>query len=263
MGLYDRDYYRTPPRGGVGKLRVWSVTTWLIIVNISIFVLDALLKPAFARHYTPDFAHRLQIPFTDIRTLRGPLEVFGWYSIDTAIMHAQAWRVVTCQFLHTGLLHLAMNMLGLWIFGELVERRLGRRRYLFYYLLCGIAGPVMYTGLWLVGLLTPATATPLIGASAGIFGIMLAAAYLEPDRLLYVYFFEVPLKYFAWFMVALAAWAVVMHGDNAGGQAAHLGGALLGYVLIRNDSALNLVAKRNNWGRRKKQTKDWSRDMNR
>jgi hypothetical protein len=42
-----------------------------------------------------------------------------------------------------------------------------------------------------------------------------------------------------------------------------LGGALLGYVLIRNDSALNLVAKKNNWGRRKKQAKDWSRDMNR
>ena len=156
-----------------------------------------------------------------------------------------------------------MNMLGLWIFGELVERRLGRRRYLFYYLLCGIAGPVMYTALWLLGFLTPTTAQPLIGASAGIFGVMLAAAYLEPDRLLYMLFFDMPLKYFAWLMVGIAAYTVIARGDNAGGQAAHLGGALLGYVLIRNDSALNLVARRSERGRRKKQVKDWSRDMNR
>jgi membrane associated rhomboid family serine protease len=254
MGLYDRDYYRTPPRGGVGKLRVWSVTTWLIIVNVAVYLADWAFKSRL-QHFHGTLRQLADRP--------GVLEQLGWYSIDTAISHGQAWRVVTCQFLHVGFLHLAMNMLGLWIFGELVERRLGRRRYLFYYLLCGIAGPVMYTALWLMGFLTPTTAQPLVGASAGIFGVMVAAAYLEPDRLLYVYFFDVPLKYFAWLMVGLAAWAVIMHGDNAGGQAAHLGGALLGYVLIRNDSALNLVAKKNNWGRRKKQAKDWSRDMNR
>jgi membrane associated rhomboid family serine protease len=255
MGFYDRDYYRTPPRGGVGKLRVWSVTTWLIILNVAVYLADWAFKSRMAAHF--------QMPLRSFANVAGPLEQLGWYSIDTAIMHGQAWRVVTCQFLHTGFWHLAMNMFGLWIFGELVEQRLGRRRYLFYYLLCGIAGPMMYTALWLLGFLTLATAQPLIGASAGIFGIMLAAAYLEPDRLLYMYFFDMPLKYFAWAMVGIAAYTVLARGDNAGGQAAHLGGALLGYVLIRNDSALNLVARRSERGRRKKQLKDWSRDMNR
>jgi membrane associated rhomboid family serine protease len=260
MGFYDRDYYRTPPRGGVGKLRVWSVTTWLIILNVAVYLADWAFKYRWTALNHIPFRVYLGTPSA---ANPGPIELWGSYSINAAIMHGQAWRVVTCQFLHTGFWHLAMNMLGLWIFGELVERRLGRRRYLFYYLLCGIAGPLMYTALWLLGFLTPTPAQSLIGASAGIFGIMLAAAYLEPDRLLYVFFFDVPLKYFAWLMVGVAAYTVIARGDNAGGQAAHLGGALLGYVLIRNDSALNLVAKKNNWGRRKKQVKDWSRDMNR
>ena len=69
------------------------------------------------------------------------------------------------------------------------------------------------------------------------------------------YVVEMPLKYFAWLMVGIAAYTVFVHGENAGGQAAHLGGAMLGYVLIRNDSALNLVVKR--------QRKDWSKETNR
>jgi membrane associated rhomboid family serine protease len=259
MGIYERDYIKTPTRGGVGRLPMWSVTTWLIIINILVFAADWLIKAQWAA------VHQVSVRAVTEQVM-GPLELNGYFSIERAFQHGQAWRLLTCQFLHAGFWHLAMNMLGLWIFGELVERRIGRRRYAFFYLLCGIAGPFMYTALWTLGYLTPIgfmphTNTPLVGASAGIFGVMLAAAYLEPDRLIYVYFIEVPLKYFAWFMVAVAAYTVFAHGENAGGQAAHLGGALLGYILIRHDSALNLVVRRNTSQR--VFTKDWSRDPNR
>jgi membrane associated rhomboid family serine protease len=256
MGIYDRDYIRTRPRGGVGRLPMWSVTTWLIILNVAVFIADWLSK---ARDLAA--SHRpIGLASNPNLVASFGLARYCYFSIDTAFRGGQPWRLLTCQFIHAGILHLGMNMLGLWIFGELVERHIGRRRYSFFYLLCGIAGPFMYTALWTLGYLTPIgfmphSDTPLVGASAGIFGVMLAAAYLEPRRLIYVYFFEVPLKYFAWFMVGLAAYTVFAHGENAGGQAAHLGGALLGYVLIRHDSALNLVVKR--------RRKDWSKETNR
>jgi membrane associated rhomboid family serine protease len=245
MGIDEREYARTPERGGMGRLRIRSVTTWLIIVNVLVFSVDWVMKVRWLR------SHGFSMRLANDPRLLGQIGIqrFCYFSIDKAFMHGEPWRLITCQFAHAGFWHLAMNMLGLWIFGELVERRIGRRRYSFFYLLCGIAGPFMYTALWTLGYLTPIgfmpqANTPLLGASAGIFGIMLAAAYLEPDRLVDVIVMEISLKYFAWIMVAIAAYTVFAHGENAGGQAAHLGGALLGYVLIRNDSALNLVVKR-------------------
>ncbi len=263
-GLYQgtsaRQRRRRGGRGSVGRLWLSSVTTWLIVVNVAAYVVDWLLKARIAAAYHwPLNALPPIVP--------GTLEFNGFFSIKMAMNHGQAWRVLTCQFLHAGFWHLAMNMLGLWIFGGLVETRMGRRRYSFFYLLCGMAGPVMYTALWTLGFLTqthflPTTTTPLVGASAGIFGVMLAAAYLEPNRMMNLYFAEMSLKYFAWMMVAIAAYTIFVHGPNAGGQAAHLGGALLGYVLIRNDSALNVVLKRSDAQRRRAE-KDWSRDLNR
>jgi membrane associated rhomboid family serine protease len=262
MGIYDRHYYREPSRSGVGSMRMWSVTTWLIILNVAVFVLEAFLRSSALQH-----SYAIGVPVTD-QQLR-PLFYAGFFSIDTALLKMQLWRVITCQFLHAGLWHLLMNMIGLWMFGPVVELNLGSRRYAFFYLLCGIAGPVMYTVLCSLQTLSvntpeflvPRFSTPLVGASAGIFGVLLAAAYLAPDRLVYVYFFELPLKYFAWIMMAIAAYTVLVQGPNAGGQAAHLGGGLLGVMLIRAEGVLDIVAKKRVIRGRK--VKDWSRDMNR
>ena len=100
----------------------------------------------------------------------------------------------------------------------------------------------------------------MVGASAGIFGILMAAAYLSPDRIIWIYFFELPLKYFAWIMMGLAAYTVLVHGQNAGGQAAHLGGGILGYFWIRQHGRFDITPKRRVRGRL---VKDWSRDLNR
>jgi membrane associated rhomboid family serine protease len=262
LGLYDRDYYREPPRRGIGAFRTPSVTTWLIVINIAVFLLDHFLWTAQIRQSVQQ-----GLP----RPLMGPLMQAGYFSIDTAIARFQLWRMVTSQFLHAGVAHLVMNMFGLYIFGGLVEAALGKRRYLFFYLLCGMAGTLMFSLLWAVGILFPNHLTvvfpghvnvPLIGASGAIFGVLVAAAYLFPDRMMDLYFFDLPLRHFAWVMVVVALYTLLVHGPNAGGQAAHLGGALLGWILIRNEAVLNVAGKRPP-ARTRRPAKDWSRDLNR
>ena len=258
MGLYDRDYIRQPSSSGVGTVRLWSITTWLIVINVAVFLIEALMtRPRW--EITPDGTNFVQ-PHDYILQ-------WGAFSIQSAIYHLQLWRLITFQFLHAGLWHIVVNMIGLWMFGPVVELNLGSRRFALFYFACGIAGPIMFTILWSLGILMPdvpylpGSTVPLVGASAGIFGVLMAAAYLSPDRLIYLYFFDMPLKVFAWIMMALAAYTVLINGGNAGGQAAHLGGGLLGFFLIRQEQLLDLVMpKRTVRGRR---VKDWSRDFNR
>jgi membrane associated rhomboid family serine protease len=265
MGLYDRHYYRDKPRSGVGAVQLWSLTTWLMVINIALFLTDAVFQQnARQRAYMEGMDPR------GLGAVRSWFFEWGYFSLQKGIFEGQAWRLITFQFLHGDLWHLLVNMLGLWMFGPVVELNLGSRRYALFYFLCGIAGPVMYAILWGLGILMPpgspsmmiqAMDVPLVGASAGIFGILLAAAYLSPERPIFIFFGSIALKYFAWILLGIAAYVVLVGGRNSGGQAAHLGGGLLGWVLIRNEQWLDVVApKRRVRGRK---VKDWSRDFNR
>jgi membrane associated rhomboid family serine protease len=235
-----RDHYRERNQSNVARAGAFSVTTWLVAMNVAAFLADRLLLAAQIQT-----ARKNHLPLPAY----GPLMDRGYFSIDTAIAHGQLWRMLTSQFLHAGVAHLATNMLGLYLFGSVVEQALGRRRFLFFYLLCGIAGTLMFASLWAVGILfqhhVPVMIFPekssamLIGASGSIFGVLVAAAYLSPDQALDLYMFELPIRHFAWVMVAVALYTVLIHGPNAGGQAAHLGGALLGYFLIRSETTFS------------------------
>jgi len=207
------------PRSPLGGMAMWSVNTWIIVINIAVFVLDALLYR-----------------FQGI----APLASFGYFSADTAIYSGQIWRFITFQFLHAGIGHIFFNMLALFFFGQMVERWLGSRRYLAFYLICGVAGPVFYLLFWASGLLVTGAGVPLVGASAGVFGVLIAAAAIAPNTTVMLLFPPIPmkLKTLAWIFVGIAAFTVVTQGNqpgaNAGGEAAHLGGAALGYLLIKN-----------------------------
>ena len=193
----------------------------------------------------------------------GPLFGFGYFSTSRALvtfdpsnlvpMGFQFWRFISFQFLHADLMHLMFNMLGLFIFGGLVEQYLGSKRYLAFYLLCGIAGAAMYLLLNLVGwtgytvfgiklplVLISDPATPLIGASAGVFGVLMACAFLVPNATVYL-FFVLPMRLatLAYGLVVIALLAVFLGWTNAGGEAAHLGGAIAGWGLIRRPNWLH------------------------
>jgi membrane associated rhomboid family serine protease len=218
MGLSDRDYYRSGPTpGAFGAMRRWSVTNWLIAINVAVFIIDNVLN--------------------------GKLTLLGYFSETTAIDNLEIWRFITFQFLHAGLEHIAFNMISLYFFGPIIEDYLGSRRYLAFYLLCGTAGAVSYLLLLMIHLIGNPDAA-LVGASAGIFGILIASTRVAPNATVMLMLLPIPmkLKTMAWVMVGIAVYTVMAHGHNAGGEAAHLGGAALGYVLIRWPQSLSVFA---------------------
>lgn len=234
MGLYDRDYMYDAParRSPVGAMRMWSFTTWLIAINVGVFLLDHFLA-AGGMHY-------------ELRLREGvigfpPLEGWGHFSAYTALVKLQLWRFLTFQFLHGGLAHLLFNMIALYFFGPLIESYLGSRRFLAFYLLSGIGGAVAYLALWGANVLGGMPWVPLVGASAGIFGILIAAAQVAPHATVLIYgIIPMQLRTMAWVLLAIAVYMIFTGGRNAGGEAAHLGGAVVGFLLLRYPRALDV-----------------------
>ncbi len=234
MSFADRDYRRTDPRD-FASWRWTSVTAWLIGLNVAVFIADYVLMGmgiGYLRDLGNGYAQRVFF-----------LEQWGHFSAALAIGHFQFWRFLSFQFLHASIGHLLFNMLALYFFGQMVEHYLGARRYLVFYLLCGISGALAYMGLWGLGILVASPWVHLVGASAGIFGVLIAAAYIAPDAQVMLLFppIPLPLKTVAYVMLAIAVYTVFSNGRNAGGEAAHLGGAALGAYLIRRPALLKAL----------------------
>jgi len=171
------------------------------------------------------------------------------------IVGFEFWRLIGFQFLHANMAHLVFNMIGLFFFGPIVEQHLGRKRYLAFYLLSGIFGALMYLLLNLGGMVAQMIAqepvqipgllfndpkTPLVGASAGVFGVLMAGAYLAPNIMVLLFFFiPMRLRTLAYGLVLLAVITVLTGGANAGGEAGHLGGAIAGWYFIRHPHHLH------------------------
>ena len=142
------------------------------------------------------------------------------------------WQLVTYSFLHGGLLHLAVNMLALYMFGSDIERVFGQQRYLTYYLACVVTAAVAQL---LVSATSGAPPYPTLGASGGVFGVLLAFALYFPRRTVMLIFPPIPMP--AWLFVTLYG-VVELYLGITGTQAgvahfAHLGGMLGGYAMIR------------------------------
>ncbi len=184
-----------------------------------------------------------------------PLKRWFYFSTKMITPKAEVWRFIGFQFLHGSLMHLLFNMIPLYFFGPIVEKYLGGKRYLAFYLLCGICGALLYLVLNLggvvvsllahrtvavPGLLFNSTATPLIGASAGVFGVLMAGAFLVPNAVVLL-FFILPMRLatLAYAFVALALVSVILGGHNPGGEAGHLGGAIAGFYFIRHPHKLH------------------------
>jgi membrane associated rhomboid family serine protease len=138
------------------------------------------------------------------------------------------WQFVTYMFLHGDILHLAFNMLALWMFGGEVESVWGSRRFLFYFFLTGIGGGVLSF------LSTPTSATVTIGASGAIFGLLLAYGLMFPNRTVLVFFlFPMRAKYFVLLFAGLELLASWNHTGDGIAHFAHLGGMVVGYFYLR------------------------------
>jgi membrane associated rhomboid family serine protease len=179
-----------------------------------------------------------------------PLYAYGHFSTAKAF-GGEFWRFFTFQFLHANFTHLIFNMFGLWFVGGLVEQYLGSRRYAVFYLLSGACGGLMYLflnllgtvfGLRLPGVLFNDVYTPLIGASAGVFAVLMAAAYIQPKAIVQVYFLiPMKLRTAVYGLMAITLINLLRGAQNAGGEAAHVGGALSGFYLIRRPHILRTI----------------------
>lgn len=178
------------------------------------------------------------------------LDYWGHFSTAKVFFGLEVWRFVTFQFLHANVVHLLFNLIGLWFVGSLVEDYLGARRYAAFYLVCGIFGAIFYLLLNFVGnlamglqisaaqqvpfLLFDSVHTPLVGASAGIFGVLVAAAFIAPyERVWVLGVIPVPMRLAVGLFLGLALLNLTLGSANAGGEAAHVGGAIAGYFFVR------------------------------
>jgi membrane associated rhomboid family serine protease len=140
------------------------------------------------------------------------------------------WQLFTYMFIHAGFMHIFFNMLALWMFGMQLENTMGSRKFLLFYLLCGIGGGL--TNLLVAPLFT--AVGPTVGASGAIYCVLLAFGMLFPDQLIFIYFF-IPLKakYFVIIYMAIEIFSVSSSDGVA--HFAHLGGALVGFLFLLSD----------------------------
>jgi membrane associated rhomboid family serine protease len=155
--------------------------------------------------------------------------------IPTAVLHGWIWQLVTYSFLHAGVMHVLLNMLMLWMFGAQEEIDWGSKKFLEFYLFC-VAGAALTT---IAVAYSPihgvSPLTPTIGASGGVYGVLMAFGMLYGDR--EIFMFPLPFMMKAKYMVAIMIFLVVIatFQPSQGGIAnfAHLGGLLFGFVYVK------------------------------
>lgn len=187
---------------GFGGGSITPVVKALIIANVAVFLLQAVTDGRFVAIF-------------------GLVPYLVWERL-------YIWQILTYQFLHGGIFHVLFNMLALWMFGCDLERRWGSRFFLKYYTIC-VAGGAILNVLFL-----PDQTVPSIGASAGIYGILLAYGLLYPDRVIYFYFlFPIKMKHFVMIIGAISLYSSMTATQSGIAHLAHLGGMAVGYFYLR------------------------------
>jgi membrane associated rhomboid family serine protease len=159
---------------------------------------------------------------------------FGYAPGDLAAR--SLWTIVTYMFVHGGILHLALNMWTLWLFGRRVEQAWGSSTFTWYYLWCGVGG-------WAAHYMFQRQGGVLIGASAAILGVAVAYASRWPDEEVFL-FGVVPMKvkWLVLFMAVINMVMTVIDSGSGGGTAwaAHLGGIVAGWIFLRAPNTQSL-----------------------
>ena len=141
------------------------------------------------------------------------------------------WQLLTYGFLHGNLTHILFNMFALWMFGRDLERLMGPQRFLIYYLTCVIGAALVQ----LVVAGAQGGLYPTIGASGGVFGILLAYGLTYPNRMIMLMFPPIPMKakYFILLYGLLELYLGLSGGAPGVANFAHLGGMFFGFVLLQ------------------------------
>ena len=225
-----------------------SMTTALLLSNVIVFLLGGILQvPAI-----------FNIEFPTAGEPESLLMVRGSYSWMSCFMEGELWRLITYQFLHAGIWHLVFNMWALYFFGPAVENVMGPRRFLLFYLSCGVMGALFSSLLAWLGFFSQVNSiaqfqlvqimadytghaelqfwqlVPMVGASAAIYGVLIAVAFLYPHSVVQLVFppVRMTMRTFALVTLAFAVLVVSVDGHNAGGEAGHLGGIIFSAIVM-------------------------------
>ena len=192
-----------------------TVTRYLLIANIFIFLVDDLLH--------------LNLWHT-----------CGLFYPETDFFHF--WQPLTYMFLHADFSHLFFNMFAVWMFAPMIEQQWGARRFSIYYLLCGLGAALIQELVWMA----TGTGSVTIGASGAVFGILFAFGWLYPNVPMFILFIPIPIRarvfvirYAVIELFAGLGSAFNFTADNVA-HFAHLGGFLFGWLVI-------LYWKKTNW----------------
>ena len=191
-------YFQTPP-----------VVKNLLIANCIMFLAVTLIQPfaEFCEQY-----------------------MYLWWSRGILDPSFHSYQIVTYMFLHAGFGHLYSNMFALWMFGRTLEYELGSKRFLIYYMVCGIGAALIQIAL--------ATALGesmvLLGASGAVMGLLLAFGVMHPNNMIYIIPIPFPIKA-KWFVIGYAVLEIALgsSGVSTGvAHFAHVGGMLWGLALL-------------------------------
>lgn len=179
-----------------------SVVNILLIINAIAFLIDMLLN------------------------LSG---IFGLYYFESPAFHL--YQPITYMFMHGGFTHIFFNMFALWMFGRMLEQVWGAKKFLIYYLVCGIGAAIIQEIGQFIGLINPMSMT--IGASGAVYGILLAFGMTFPEEKLFVFPLPIPIKAKYFVLIYIIIELVEGFGATDGvAHFAHLGGMFFGAMLF-------------------------------
>ncbi len=155
-----------------------------------------------------------------------------------AVVHGEIWQLITYSFLHYGILHLLFNMLALWMFGATLEQDWGYSLFMQFYFFCVVGAALVTVAVSFTGLLGVSPLTLTVGASGGIYGLLLAFGMLHGNSevMLFPLPFLIKAKYFVIGIIFLALYGA-LSSAHGGGQSiaymAHLGGLVFAYIWLK------------------------------
>jgi membrane associated rhomboid family serine protease len=182
------------------------ITKWLLIINVAAFFLEDLLRLATGISFQ------------------------AWLALWPLANGFLPWQVVTYAFLHGDIIHLLFNMFALWMFGSELERLWGEQRYIRFY----VASVLAAAATQLVVTAASGSPFPTVGASGGVYGLLLGFGMMFPNRQIMLLIPPIPMKAKVYVMIfgALELWLGLRVNDGVA-HFAHLGGMLGAFLMIR------------------------------
>lgn len=208
-----------------------------LLIGINVIVFLGINIPAVIEQLFTNFGNSAVLTFAH-----------DWLALPAALprLATRPWTAISYMFMHSGVFHILFNMLWLYWFGQIFEEYLGNKRTLTIYFLGGLAGAFFFVASYNIfpafttsGLLWGST---VVGASACVMAVIIATATLLPDYEIPLMFIgPVKLKWLALFFIAIDFLQIA--SANAGGFIAHLGGALMGFIYIKQLQRGNDLSK--------------------